>query len=111
MSCIVSISLLLQICDAFGIGAMTAKELLLVTLSFIGILKQNSLSAFSLIFLFFFVGFFCQRQVWSPAVGGSGFVMNASGHGAPASLCRMWLCAPARNHRGHCAGGLEEEQP
>lgn len=79
----VSISLLLQIRDAFGIGAVTAEEHLLLTLYFIGILKQNSLSAFSLIFLYTIVGFFCQMQVWSPTGGDSGFVVNTSGHSAP----------------------------
>lgn len=96
-----SISLVLQICDVFSIGAVTAKELLLLTLSFIGILKQNSLSVFPLTFLFTIVGFFfCQRQVWNSAGGGSGFVMHTNGHSAPASLCRMWLCPPAQEPSG-----------
>lgn len=107
-----SISLVLQICDVFSIGAVTAKELLLLTLSFIGILKQNSLSVFPLTFLFTIVGFFSARgRFGTPQVVAVGLLCTQMDT-VPLHLSVGCGCVlQPRNHRGPCAAGLEEEQP
>ena len=108
---VASISLLLHICNAFGISVMTAEELLLVTLSFIGILKSNSLSVFSGLPLHRHGVFFHHMEVWSPTGRWQRvYYQNRPRYPSVSAGCGSAL-RPGSRYRGHCARGWRKSSP